>query len=75
MPDLGERRNALRFSALRLLRYDIVSTTFALATAAGRNAKPCSLYIAGPYLISFAQEMAWREDHRKDPSALRSTEV
>ncbi len=23
-------------------------------------------HIAGPYLIRFAQEMAWREDHRKD---------
>jgi ISXO2 transposase-like protein len=25
-------------------------------------------HIAGPYLIRFAQEMAWREDHRKDPN-------
>jgi hypothetical protein len=23
-------------------------------------------HIAGPYLIRFAQEMAWREDHRRD---------
>jgi transposase-like protein len=25
-------------------------------------------HIAGPYLIRFAQEAAWREDHRKDPN-------
>jgi hypothetical protein len=25
-------------------------------------------HIAGPYLIRFAQESAWREDHRKDPN-------
>jgi hypothetical protein len=25
-------------------------------------------YVAGPYLIRFAQESAWREDHRKDPN-------
>jgi hypothetical protein len=25
-------------------------------------------HIAGPYLIRFAQEMAWREDHRRDPN-------
>jgi len=25
-------------------------------------------HIAGPYLIRFAQECAWREDHRKDPN-------
>ena len=28
-------------------------------------------HIAGPYLIRFAQEMAWREDHRRDRTALR----
>jgi hypothetical protein len=25
-------------------------------------------HIARPYLIRFAQESAWREDHRKDPN-------
>jgi hypothetical protein len=25
-------------------------------------------HVAGPYLIRFAQESAWREDHRKDPN-------
>ena len=25
-------------------------------------------HIAGPYLTRFAQEMAWREDHRRDPN-------
>ncbi len=25
-------------------------------------------HLAGPYLIRFAQESAWREDHRKDPN-------
>jgi transposase-like protein len=25
-------------------------------------------HVAGPYLIRFAQEAAWREDHRKDPN-------
>jgi hypothetical protein len=25
-------------------------------------------HLAGPYLIRFAQEMAWREDHRRDPN-------
>jgi len=25
-------------------------------------------HIAGPYLIRFAQEAAWREDHRRDPN-------
>jgi hypothetical protein len=24
-------------------------------------------HLAGPYLIRFAQEAAWREDHRRDP--------
>jgi hypothetical protein len=27
-------------------------------------------HVAGPYLIRFAQESAWREDHRKDPERL-----
>src|ERR1700751_4539675 len=30
-------------------------------------------HIAGPYLIRFAQEMAWREDHRKIQTASRLT--
>jgi hypothetical protein len=25
-------------------------------------------YLAGPYLIRFAQEASWREDHRKEPN-------
>jgi hypothetical protein len=25
-------------------------------------------HLAGPYLIRFAQEASWREDHRKDPN-------
>ena len=25
-------------------------------------------HLAGPYLIRFAQEAAWREDHRRDPN-------
>jgi hypothetical protein len=25
-------------------------------------------HVAGPYLIRFAQEAAWREDHRRDPN-------
>jgi transposase-like protein len=25
-------------------------------------------HVAGPYLLRFAQESAWREDHRKDPN-------
>jgi transposase-like protein len=28
-------------------------------------------HIAGPYLIRFAQESAWREDHRKDPNGFQ----
>jgi transposase-like protein len=28
-------------------------------------------HIAGPYLIRFAQEAAWREDHRKDPNGFQ----
>ena len=28
-------------------------------------------HIAGPYLIRFAQEAAWREDHRKEPSGFQ----
>jgi transposase-like protein len=27
-------------------------------------------HLAGPYLLRFAQESAWREDHRKDPKRL-----
>jgi ISXO2-like transposase domain len=30
---------------------------------------------AGPYLIRFAQEMAWREDHRKDPNGFQVDKV
>ena len=25
-------------------------------------------HLDGPYLIRFAQEAAWREDHRRDPN-------
>jgi hypothetical protein len=32
-------------------------------------------HIAGPYLIRFAQEMAWREDHRKDPNGFQVDRV
>jgi transposase-like protein len=28
-------------------------------------------HVAGPYLIRFAQEAAWREDHRKDPNGFQ----
>jgi hypothetical protein len=28
-------------------------------------------HIACPYLSRFAQEMAWREDHRKDPNGFQ----
>jgi transposase-like protein len=28
-------------------------------------------HIAGPYLIRFAQEAAWREDHRKEPNGFQ----
>lgn len=32
-------------------------------------------HIAGPDLIRFAQEMAWREDHRKDPNGFQVDRV
>jgi ISXO2-like transposase domain len=32
-------------------------------------------HIAGPYLIRFAQEIAWREDHRKDPNGFQVDRV
>jgi transposase-like protein len=32
-------------------------------------------HIAGPYLIRFAQESAWREDHRKDPNGSQANRV
>jgi transposase-like protein len=32
-------------------------------------------HIAGPYPIRFAQEMAWREDHRKDPNGFQADRV
>jgi transposase-like protein len=32
-------------------------------------------HIAGPYLIRFAQGMAWREDHRKDPNGFQVDRV
>ena len=32
-------------------------------------------HIAGPYLIRFAQEMAWREDHRQDPNGFQVDRV
>jgi hypothetical protein len=32
-------------------------------------------HIAGPYLIRFAQESAWREDHRKDPNGSQADRV
>jgi transposase-like protein len=32
-------------------------------------------HIAGAYLIRFAQEMAWREDHRKDPNGFQVDRV
>ena len=28
-------------------------------------------HVAGPYLIRFAQEAAWREDHRKEPNGFQ----
>ena len=28
-------------------------------------------HVAGPYLIRFAQEAAWREDHRRDPNGFQ----
>jgi hypothetical protein len=32
-------------------------------------------HVAGPYLIRFAQEAAWREDHRKDPNGFQVDRV
>jgi hypothetical protein len=32
-------------------------------------------YLAGPYLIRFAQEASWREDHRKDPNGVQVDRV
>jgi transposase-like protein len=32
-------------------------------------------HIAGPYLIRFAQEAAWREDHRKEPNGFQVDRV
>jgi hypothetical protein len=32
-------------------------------------------HVAGPYLIRFAQESAWREDHRKDPNGFQVDRV
>jgi transposase-like protein len=32
-------------------------------------------HVAGPYLIRFAQEAAWREDHRKEPNGLQVDRV
>ena len=32
-------------------------------------------HVAGPYLIRFAQEAAWREDHRKDPNGSQADQV
>jgi transposase-like protein len=32
-------------------------------------------HIAGPYLVRFAQEMAWREDHRRDPNGFQVDRV
>jgi transposase-like protein len=31
--------------------------------------------VAGPYLIRFAQEAAWREDHRRDPNGFQADRV
>jgi len=28
-------------------------------------------HLAGPYLIRFAQEASWREDHRRDPNGVQ----
>ena len=30
-------------------------------------------HIAGAYLVRYAQESAWREDHRREPTAIRSS--
>jgi hypothetical protein len=32
-------------------------------------------HLAGPYLIRFAQEASWREDHRKDPNGIQVDRV
>src|SRR6202023_1218406 len=32
-------------------------------------------HLAGPYLLRFAQEAAWREDHRKDPNGFQVNRV
>jgi transposase-like protein len=32
-------------------------------------------HLAGPYLLRFAQESAWREDHRKDPNGFQVDRV
>jgi transposase-like protein len=32
-------------------------------------------HVAGPYLIRFAQEAAWREDHRRDPNGSQADRV
>jgi hypothetical protein len=32
-------------------------------------------HLAGPYLLRFAQESAWREDHRRDPNGVQVDRV
>jgi hypothetical protein len=32
-------------------------------------------HVAGPYLLQFAQEAAWREDHRREPNGLRTDRI
>jgi transposase-like protein len=32
-------------------------------------------HVAGPYLIRFAQEAAWREDHRRDPNGSQADRI
>jgi hypothetical protein len=32
-------------------------------------------HLAGPYLIRFAQEASWREDHRKEPNGIQVDRV
>jgi hypothetical protein len=32
-------------------------------------------HLAGPYLIRFAQEASWREDHRRDPNGVQVDRV
>jgi hypothetical protein len=32
-------------------------------------------HLAGPYLARFAQESAWREDHRRDPNGIQVDRV